>query len=359
MTRRNIFFGKGIYAQFALIIYRRLMSRKWVTYAEVMAEYDPKGFGQSGVSNSEGYGELKKAFPDVCAIIRERVGQNSIEVYGNNRTRKIRYVGEDPDPLADMMNARVVDDLKQYWKFCQDSAGFFPTSWLEYYFHDCQDLLDINDKRKKGELVLCADDRMQDNIDLLPQMYEAIVRHQVLAIDYKPFEEDLQQLIFHPHYLKEFNGRWFLFGYAGEEEPNVEFKNLALDRFQGKPREIYNKVYIPRKSDEKSFEDYFKDIVGVSHMEGQTLREIRVRAHSLYFFRLVETKKLHRSQRIIVPFGKHDDGEYGEFSLQIEANKEFMGRILQMGAGLEVISPEEVRKLFAESVRAMSALYNK
>ena len=38
MQRKNLFDG-GYKAQFADITYRWLMSRRWVTYADVLAEY--------------------------------------------------------------------------------------------------------------------------------------------------------------------------------------------------------------------------------------------------------------------------------------------------------------------------------
>ena len=99
-----------------------------------------------------------------------------------------------------------MDNLKQYWKFCQDSAGFLPFSWLEYFFKDCQDLIEIKVKKQKGEQVISSSiDRILTNIDFLPMLYEAIINKQVLEIDYKPYEEVLETLIFHPHYLKEYN----------------------------------------------------------------------------------------------------------------------------------------------------------
>lgn len=73
----------------------------------------------------------------------------------------------------------------------------------------------------------------------------------------------------------------------------------------------------------------------------------------------MDTKPLHQSYAIVKPFSMYDDGEYAEFSVDIEPNNEFYGRILQMGAGLEVISPENVRDTMTQRVRALSDLYPK
>lgn len=360
MSRTNLFDGDSYYALFARVIYKQLMSRQWITYADIMACH--LGLSSSkelsyNVSNYDKYGELRKAFRDVYHAIINEVGEGSIEVQGNNRNRSFRYVGENGNPLEAMINARVIKDLKKYWEFCQDSAGFMPEAWLEYYLADCQDLISIKTKKKKGEQVISSSiDRHQTNIEYLPKLYEFIKNHQVLSIDYKPYEEEKVTLIFHPHYLKEYNGRWHLFGYIQEPETK-EGIDLALDRIVSRPREVSNKEFIC--APEKFYEAFFEKIVGVSHQEGNYYGVIRVRAHSLKIFKLMETKKLHKSQDTILPFEEHDDGTYGEFSIDVEVNNEFVGRILQMGEGLEIVAPKEVRDIFRERVDKMAELYKK
>ena len=53
----------------------------------------------------------------------------------------------------------------------------------------------------------------------------------------------------------------------------------------------------------------------------------------------------------------HEDGEYGEFVVTVELNNEFVGRILQMGAGLEIVSPTEIRDEFKQRVTELNQLY--
>ena len=73
----------------------------------------------------------------------------------------------------------------------------------------------------------------------------------------------------------------------------------------------------------------------------------------------MDTKPLHKSYIRIKPFDKYDDGEYAEYSVDVEPNNEFYGRILQMGAGLEVVSPESVRNEIAQRVHNLADLYPK
>ena len=356
--RKNLFDGESYHAMFAQVAYRWLMSRKWVTYADIMADYLGLKSAKDlpcNVSNCDNYGELKKAFSFVRSTIITIVGEGCFEEEGNNRNRRFRYIGKENDPLSEMRNAKVITNLRQYWKFCQDSAGFFPKSWLEYFFKDCQDLLEMKSRKQKGEQVISASvDRILTNIEYLPMLYEAIVNKQVLEIDYKPFGGDLETLIFHPQYLKEYNGRWNLFGHAEGHSPENGY-NIPLDRIQTRPREKSKIEYISALP--MFYEQFFKDIVGVSHTKDTTTFDIVLRAHTYYIYKLTETKPIHQSQSIAKPWGDHEDGTYGEFSLEVEVNNEFFGRILQMGAGLEILLPIEVRDLFKQRVKDLAKLY--
>lgn len=358
MTRNNLFDGESYRAMFAQVTYKWFISRKWVTYADIMAEYLGLKSAKEltyNVSNCDNYGELKKAFRDVSKAIVEKVGEGCFEIDGNNRNKRFRYVGKDNDPLADMRNAKVINNLRQYWKFCQDSAGFFPKSWLEFFFKDCQDLLEMRARKQKGEQVISASlDRILTNIEYLPMLYEAIVNKQVLEIDYKPFGGEQETLTFHPHYLKEYNGRWNLFGHAEDHSPENGY-NIPLDRIQKKPREKSKIEYVPAPS--LFYENFFKDRVGVSNPEVPTKWPVIVRAHSYYIFKLTDTKPIHKTQDVAKPWGEYEDGIYGDFSLEVEVNNEFIGRILQMGAGLEIVSPKEVRDLFKQRVKDLANLY--
>lgn len=357
MQRKNLFDGESYKAEFALITYRWLMSRRWVTYADIMAErlsVSTKDL-PANLSNCDGYGELKKIVGVLKKAIAETVGEICFEEEGNNRNKRFRYMGKDDDPLADMRNAKVINNLRQYWKFCQDSAGFFPKAWLEYFFKDCQDLLDIKTKRQKGKQVISTSlDRILTNIEYLPQLYEAITNKTVMEIEYKPFDEEQVILKFHPHYLKEYNGRWHLFGHAEDREPEYGY-NIALDRIQARPREKSKIEYISAPA--HFYDEFFNDIVGVSHMKDCKKENIIIRAHEYYIFKLIDTKPLHPSYKVVKEFGEYEDGKYAEFSVDVELNNEFIGRVLQMGAGLEIMSPLEVRRIFTERVRNLASLY--
>lgn len=357
----NIFDGEGYRTRLANLIYLRLMTRKWIGYADILAD-DNKGSTANDYRYNRSYnaiyGELKKAFMDVRKAIRRVEGDNAIEEDGCGRSgKRFRYVGKVADPLCGMRNAKAIKDIRKYYEFCQDSAGFFPKSWLEYFLKDSMDLLEMKKRKQKGEQIIGSSlERQLKNIDMLPYLYEAIRSHTVLAIRYKPFDEEEMNLVFHPHFIKEFNGRWHLLGHAEGKIPSNTF-NLPLDRIEGDPQALDSKEYIP--APEHFYEHYFDGILGTTHWDNEVVHNIHIRAYTNYMFHIIDTKTIHDTQEIVKPYGKYDDGEYGEFVVRVELNNEFIGRILQMGDGLEVVAPKEIRLRFKERVDKLAARYTK
>lgn len=347
--RRNPFQGDSYKSNYAIIIYEMLKSREHFTYQDVYKAYEEK----HGANNSHATSKApNKAFKEILELLPD----GAVECTGNNRGRKFRYVGKDEDPLAELIQCRAIQGLEQYWRFCQDSAGFFPMSWLEHFFAHTLDLLHIT-KNKKERVLISSADLPLKNIELLPVLYKAIVNRKILSLTYEPFGEPAKELIFHPHLLKEFNGRWHLLGHAESEMPEMGFC-LALDRIVGKPENYYMSKYKP--ADKDFYARRFKDVIGLSSAVGELEDKaytIRVRAHNKYMFGLMETKKLHDSQKTAVPFGEYEDGMYGEFTLEVIVNNEFIGRIFQMGDGLEVMSPPEVREVFRQRALKLSGRY--
>lgn len=354
MRHINIFDGDSYQATFIRILYAMLMRREWITLADVMSEAMMKPLTCS-ISKCEGYVELKKATGTLRKCLMEVAGKDCIEEEGNNRNRRFRYVGKDDDPLRDMRNAKAIKDLGKYWEFCQDSAGFMPESWLEYFLGGSMDLLEMKKHKGNGEQVIsCGMDRMLKNIELLPYIYEAIKKHEVLLVRYQPFGGEEVELTFSPHLLKEYNGRWHVYGHAEGQEPDFAYY-LALDRIERKPELAIAKTYVPAPTG--FYDNFFKDILGLTHKDSNYVGEMIVRAHSEYMFNLMDTKRMHSSQKILVPFAPHEDGSYGDFIFHVELNNEFIGRILQMGDGLELVGPPRAREVIKNRVARMCHLY--
>ena len=357
MPTKNIFAGFGVRSEFVNLIYTELMKREFVSYADVLALYcgRPKGYYNKMACNSEpGYGELKKAFPEVLKAL-EKVCPGCIKDNGQNKGKAYKYIGKDNDPLAEERKAVVQKSVEDYVAFCKASAGIMPASWFSSFFENTQLLLDTNRESKDGEVRICSGaEQNLTNIDLLPVFYKAITNKQVLSFDYQPFGQELFTLTFHPQFIKEHNGRWFVFGDA-DREPYQAY-NVPLDRIVGEVCEINDVEYIP--APKGFYQDYFNNIIGVTHEKDAMVEEVIIRTKTEYQHGLLLTKPLHHSQKEIMPFGEHEGGNYGEVRLTIEPNRELRGRILLYGENLEVISPLSLREQIKEILRRQMQQYS-
>ena len=133
MNKKSVFRGENKINILANYIYKRLISREWFTYNDIIKDVDIKNEEPEKISVSQYYNSLKNAFGAVLDAVKQKEGSDSIETC-NSRPKRYRYVGESPNPLAEEIDAKRVSSLKQYFEFCQDSTGFLPSSWLEEFF---------------------------------------------------------------------------------------------------------------------------------------------------------------------------------------------------------------------------------
>ena len=197
-------------------------------------------------------------------------------------------------------------------------------------------------------------DQNLTNIDLLPVFYKAITNKQVLRFDYQRFGQEPFTLTFHPQFLKEYNGRWFVFGDA-DREPYQAY-NVPLDRIVGEVCVVDDVEYIP--APKGFYQEFFKNIIGVTHEKDAKVEEVIIRTKSEYQHGLLLTKPLHHSQEEVLPFGEHDGLWYGEVRLTIEPNRELRGRILLYGENLEVISPQSLREQIKDILKQQLQHYS-
>jgi len=356
MSTKNIFVGYGVRSEFVNLIYKELMKREFVSYADVLALYcgRPKGYYDKIACNSEpGYGELKKAFPEVLKAL-EKAYPGSVENNGLSKGRAYRYTGRIDDPLAEERKAVVQKSVEDYATFCKASAGIMPASWFSSFFENTQLLLDTNREAKDGDMHISSSmEQNLTNIHLLPVFFKAITDKKVLRFDYHPFGQEAFSLIFHPQFIKEYNGRWFVFGDA-DREPYQAY-NVPLDRIVGEVCEVNDIEYIP--ASKGFYQEYFNNIVGVTHEKDAKVEEVIIRTKTEYQHGLLLTKPLHHSQRESMPFGEHEDDCYGEVMLTIEPNRELRGKILAYGQYLEVMQPFLLREQIKEIIRTQMKLY--
>lgn len=166
--------------------------------------------------------------------------------------------------------------------------------------------------------------------DYITPLFNAIINKTVIKIIYEPFGKEPYEVLFHPYFLKQYNNRWFVFGY-NEFNQNAQW-NLALDRINGTFENTNNK-YI---EDHTDWNDFFDDIIGVSKFIGKEVEEVKLLFNKDQAPYIV-TKPLHWSQKT----KQLNDGSL-EIRIKVMLNYELEMRILSFGEKVKVLAPESL-----------------
>jgi len=369
MPSKNIFEGQSVRAIFTHYVYEELRKRKFVSLVDILCIYykrDKSYYNLHTYSSDKAYIQLKKAFPEVIKALEKVEPRCVIDNGKVGKGRAYRYVGKADDPLAAERQAIVQKTVEDYVEFCKASAGIMPASWFSSFFENTQLLLDTKRESEGGNtLIRSSLEQNLTNIHLLPVFYKAITDHHVLRFFYQRFGQEPFELTFHPQFLKEYNGRWFVFGDAErllvdehDEEERETFKvyNVPLDRIVGDVSMIDNVEYLP--AEKGIYQRFFNDNIGVTHEKGAKVEQVVIRTKTEYQHGLLQTKPLHHSQKETLPFGRYEDGEYGEVTLTIEPNRELRGKILAYGQYLEVIHPQSLREQLKDIIKQQMMQYS-
>lgn len=190
--------------------------------------------------------------------------------------------------------------------------------------------------------------------ELMPQLYALIEKQRVIQFQYSWAYEKTTTVTIHPHFLKQYNRRWFLFGDAEFEDGIWSgISNIALDRIVSSPMELPD---VPYKAASKDYyQNYLSNIIGVSHEPEFKDRLLRVRVRTLnkYAHGRILTKKLHKSQVELEMFDPAQ--RHGLFEITLEPNRELLAMLLSFGSQIKIEG--EYLPIFMKEIEKMKNLY--
>jgi predicted DNA-binding transcriptional regulator YafY len=296
---------------------------------KVLAEIDPN---HNGIS-------LRQIRDDI-AFMRSSEGWN-IELDDVRDGKKLIYRYKDSGFSINKqpMNSMEAEQMRSALLLLQRFSGMPQFDWIQEIIPQLEKSFGLNEK---AEGIIAFD----DNPDLkgrhfLGELYQHILDKSVLNINYQPFNsENYSLLTIHPYYLKQYNKRWYLFGW--NDEANKLF-NLPLDRFVS--IESIKKKY--RKNKEINFNEYFDDIIGVTKPDG--VKPVNI------VLRFVPSFAAYIRTKPISPYQKHKDLADGSLEVRLELipNKELFSLLLSYGAQVTILEPASLaRQIKQEYKRA-------
>ena len=266
--------------------------------------------------------------------------------------------------------AKLRDGKKMYYKYADDSFSINNMPLNEIEVSQLQTVADILSqfigmpqfewlhelipKLKQGMVTEEAatiimefeSNQYLKGIQHLGTLYNAIFYKKVLEITYQSFENEApSHIVIHPYFLKQYNNRWFLFGY-NPEKARYNW-NMAIDRIAN-IKEVKGKF---QKNTEINWQEYFEDIIGVTKPDNASIELI-----TLHFLgktgKYMETKPLHGSQK-----SKWLNENMLEIKLQLMINYELERLILSYADNVLVVKPQSLADSVSARLKEAYKLY--
>ena len=211
-------------------------------------------------------------------IARERDGHKMIISYS------------DPDfsirkrPLSQNDMMQLKDTLTLLNRF----KGMPQFEWIEDLVNKLAIEFNLNENNRKPYVGFAQNEVM--GLGYFSPILDAILAKQVITFRYKPMDKKEMNITISPHYLKQYNHRWYVLGY--EEGKNM-IPIYALDRIIGEVKINRKQAY---KESQVNYETYFDDIIGVTHYRDSKLEEIIMQVDKDYI-PYFESNPIHETLR--------------------------------------------------------------
>lgn len=284
--------------------------------------------------NPETSGIQTRQLREDIKFMRGESGYNApIEIFRDGGKPYYRYDDKNFSINNSPLNTTEAEQLRSALSVLQRFEGAPGFEWIS----ELRPMLQ-NEFGLKGEVKTVM--AFESNVDYsgykwLPVLFNAINNKQVLKIEYKPFNKEAFIVTFHPYFLKQYNNRWFVYGYS-EEMKHFQW-NLSLDRIQ--TIVDFNSKYLDDPTD---WEDYLYDLIGVTRPDDAQIENIEIKvAKSQAPY--IETKPLHASQKIY----QQEDGSL-MVKLKLIINYELISLLLSFGNSMQIISPAHLRDQLEE-----------
>jgi predicted DNA-binding transcriptional regulator YafY len=184
---------------------------------------------------------------------------------------------------------------------------------------------------------------------------DAMAFSRALQITYSPSFHEAEEHIFHPQYLRNYNGRRYVYGvYENEEENNgLPFVTLPVDRIV---TARLTKAVPYRPGDPQAYEAQLRNVLGASpNFRNPEVLEVVIRSHDPKVHKLLLSKPLHHSIREQQSCTAE---QTGLLTMRVQMTQELYNWILYYGKGIEVLEPAELRERIAIGLSQMVTYYN-
>lgn len=183
----------------------------------------------------------------------------------------------------------------------------------------------------------------------LKPFYLAIKKKYAMQITFRGFKDKLDSTFeFHPHILKQYNNRWFVFGLNNTSD--IKEWSIPLDQRLIKFEVLEDATYLKTEVD---WETFFRNMVGVVRPKDAEIVKVVLRFYNgrEHYFK---TKPF---QPDFEEFFENDKQNQVWFKTII--NRELVQQLLSYGKDVEILEPEILKMQMKDHTEIMKNYYSK
>lgn len=262
--------------------------------------------------------------------------------------RQVLYHYKNPDfkIYKTVLTGDDILHLEQMMALLQGFKGLPPIGWLDPIKEKVSKYIPLTDD-VQSFIELEGSDAPKWG-DYLRVLADAINSRIIIEIEYRKFGATANlKYRFRPTYLRQFNSRWYLYGFS---VGHTNITTIPLDRI--KSIQLTNSKFEQITFD---YEMYFRDAYGatVHHEEGTEVDLVRIQVLTKKQLEYIRTNPLHSTQEIE---SENDNG--GVISLELILNYEFEKLVMSFGEKIKVLEPVDFANRISNRFRQCCLIYN-
>lgn len=271
--------------------------------------------------------------------MKDRVSYNAPIVAIPIQGRRCYYKYEDPDfsIFNNELSVREVTELRSTIDMLSRYRGIPGNVWLEEVISNLEYRFGI--KTNRDNIVVFDQNEQLKGLEFLSAIIDAAVNRKTLLLQYRTYGGKETSSIIHPYHVREYNNRWFLFGFEQSSTGVPRIANRPLDRIV--KLSLSNVEFIPNTMED--FSTRFDDIVGVSSSDPPGNLEHVVLKFDEDRYPYIVSKPIHHSQTIV------NEKEH-IVQIDVRPNKELKSLIFSFCPQVEVLSPDWLRQEIKEKI---------
>lgn len=243
----------------------------------------------------------------------------------------------------------LIDASQQLLERFEEDSKYDKLSEALVLFQDQEGVLSVPNYDK---ILFYDKNEAYEGLSHLKPFFLAIKEKKVLNIVFKGFNNDkTKEYIFHPYVLKQYNQRWFVFGY--NQTDDITEWSIPLDE-RLKQFDVNEEIELIK--DNNDWTSFFNQMVGIrkqSITQESPDPEIVVLKFHPSRLQYFKTKPIH-------PYWDEfaEQGKKNQVFFETIINLELVQQILSYGKDVQVIEPKSLKIKMKEHAKTMQKFYS-